>query len=87
MLYKYINVLICFELLKINKLTLKGYIECNQCYTIMSLPKLEIKSKVVQRGNSYYLLLPPPIKHNCGIEPKDVCTIELSPQKKIQITF
>lgn len=87
MIYKYINVLICFELLNINKLTLKDYIECNQCYTIMSLPKVKIPSKVVQRGNSLYLLLPPPIKHNCNIGPGEECTIELGSQKKIQITF
>ncbi len=53
----------------------------------MSLPTIEIKSKVVQRGNSFYLLLPPPIKHNCGLEPQDECTIEMGPQNKIQITF
>ena len=87
MIYKYLNVLICFESLEINKLTLKGYIECNQCYTIMSLLKVEIPSKIVKRGNSFYLLLPPPIKQNCDIEPKDECTIELGPQKNIQVTF
>ncbi len=79
--------MVCIELLDINKLTLKSYIECNLCYTIMSLPKVEIPSKIVKRGNSLYLLLPPPIKHNCGIEPGEACTIEMSPQKKIQITF
>lgn len=53
----------------------------------MPLPNVQIPSKIVKRGNSLYVLLPPPIKHSCNIEPGEECILIINNQKKVQITF
>ena len=53
----------------------------------MSQPKLIIPSKVVQRGHSLYVLMPPSIKHKCDLTPGLECSIILDSNNKLHLTF
>lgn len=50
----------------------------------MTLQKIEIESRVVQRGNSTYVLIPSVVASNCDLQPGDICKI-LFNNKKLEV--
>ena len=50
----------------------------------MTLSKVEIESRVVQRGNSTYLLIPSVVASNCDLQPGDSCRIIFN-NKKLEV--